>query len=317
MFANPSIAQQLADSLILSCLLSVQQHSSLRLSVSAPQESQMLDASGQHLLLDMMGGSFDSLNDEQFLRQATLNIVKETKMHLLGIQSHKLDPQGVSVVALLAESHISIHTWPEHGSALIDIFTCGVGINLQEHLDYVIDQYGGSLTASTYSIMPRGKAATLPQTEMEKQFQPAEIMTTHKYKRKVFEVQSPYQNVAVWDHHDMQEDDFEPNTMRSLFLDGVMQSNIFDEEKYHESLVHPAFIGSSVAPKRILIVGGGEGMWRLAGLGRWKTWMVRRSLRPFTGFLFSHCYCRRYIARVSQVGQRGECRHGGAGRCRD
>jgi S-adenosylmethionine decarboxylase proenzyme len=223
--------------------------------------SQLLAASGQHLLLDMVGGSFDKLNDEQYLRQATLNIVKETKMTLLGIQSHKLEPQGVSVVVLLAESHLSIHTWPEHGTALIDVFTCGSGFNLQDHLDYVVDQYGGSVSASTYSVMPRGQAAKIANTELEEQFQPAEIMTIHKYKRKVFEVQSPYQHIAIWDHHDTQEDDFVPNTMRSLFLDGVIQSNVMDEEKYHETLVHPAFTGSSLPPKRVLIVGGGEGMY--------------------------------------------------------
>jgi spermidine synthase len=41
----------------------------------------------------------------------------------------------------------------------------------------------------------------------------------------------------------------------------VIQSNVMDEEKYHESLVHPAFIGSALPPKRVLIVGGGEGMF--------------------------------------------------------
>jgi S-adenosylmethionine decarboxylase proenzyme len=240
-------------------LLTPQDRSSLRqvqVATVPPPDSQMTLASGQHLLLDMVGGSFDKLNDEKFLRQATLNIIKETKMTLLGIQSHKLEPQGVSVVALLAESHLSIHTWPEHGSALIDVFTCGAG-NLQDHLDYVVEQFGGSLSASTYSIMPRGQAAKY--VDMDKQFQPVEIMTIHKYKTKVFEAQSPYQHIAIWDHHDTQEDDFEPITLRSLFLDGVIQSNVMDEEKYHESLVHPAFIGSALPPKRVLIVGGGEG----------------------------------------------------------
>jgi S-adenosylmethionine decarboxylase proenzyme len=219
----------------------------------------MLPASGQHLLLDMVGGSFDKLNDEQYLRQATLNIVKETKMALVGIESHKLEPQGVSVVALIAESHLSIHTWPEHGSALIDVFTIGSAVNLQDHLDYIVEQYGGNVTASTYSIIPRGRPSKSVSVETEDQFLPAEIMTVHKYKRKVFEVKSPYQHIAIWDHHDVQEDDFEPNTMRSLYLDGVIQSNVDDEEKYHESLVHPAFIGSALPPKRVLIVGGGEG----------------------------------------------------------
>ena len=44
---------------------------------------------------------------------------------LLDVTSHKFDPQGVSAVALLAESHISIHTWPENGYAAVDVFTCG------------------------------------------------------------------------------------------------------------------------------------------------------------------------------------------------
>jgi S-adenosylmethionine decarboxylase proenzyme len=267
-------------------LLTPQDRSSLRqvqVATVPPPESQMTPASGQHLLLDMVvGGSFDKLNDEKFLRQATLNIIKETKMTLLGIQSHtKLEPHGaVSVVALLAESHLSIHTWPEHGTALIDVFTCGAG-TLQDHLGYAVEQFGGSLSASTYSIMPRGQAAK--SVEMDKQFQPVEIMTIHKYKTKVFEAQSPYQHIAIWDHHDMQEEDFEPITLRSLFLDGVIQSNLMDEEKYHESLVHPAFIGSALPPKRVLIVSGGEG----ASDDSVPTFSFNESIRPVAHPLLS------------------------------
>jgi spermidine synthase len=86
-------------------------------------------------------------------------------------------------------------------------------------------------------------------------------MALQKYKNKVYEVQSPYHHIAIWDHHDTQEDDFRPNTLRSVFIDRVLQSNVADEEKYHESLVHPAFVGSSVPPKRVLVVGGGGGTW--------------------------------------------------------
>ena len=84
-------------------------------------------------------------------------------------------------------------------------------------------------------------------------------MTDHKYKKEVVTVQSPYQNIAIYDHHDTMEDDFENRVTRSLFLDGVIQSNVEDEELYHESLVHPAFMASAEPPKRVLIVGGGEG----------------------------------------------------------
>ena len=219
----------------------------------------MTPASGQHLLLDLQGGNYDKLNDEEYLRTAVLNIVDKANMHLLGIQSAKLNPQGVSVVAMLAESHLSIHTWPEHGSALVDLFTCGEGVKLHDQLEFVTEQFTGNLTASTYSIMPRGTFVDRYHANKDHQFMPLEIMTVHKYKNKIVEVQSPYQHIAIYDHHDTQEDDFELQTMRSLYLDGVIQSNLFDEEKYHESLVHPAFTASADPPKRVLIVGGGEG----------------------------------------------------------
>lgn len=222
----------------------------------------MTPASGQHLLLDLQGGSFDRLNDENYLRSAVLSIIEKANMHLLGIQSAKLNPQGVSVVAMLAESHLSIHTWPEHGSALVDLFTCGEGTKLHTQLENVVEAFTGNLTASTYSIIPRGTFTDKFKALNDPQFQPAEIMTVHKYKNKIVEVQSPFQHIAIYDHHDTQEDDFEVNVIRSLYLDGVIQSNLFDEEKYHESLVHPAFIASPVPPKRVLIVGGGEGTWK-------------------------------------------------------
>lgn len=89
-------------------------------------------------------------------------------------------------------------------------------------------------------------------------FYPVELMSQHKFKYKVHDVQSPYQHIAIWDHQES-NDDYLNQTTRSLFLDGVIQSNVDDEEQYHESLVHPAFVASSTDPKRVLIVGGGEG----------------------------------------------------------
>ena len=50
---------------------------------------------------------------------------KQCNSTLLTLNSHKFEPQGVTCVAMLAESHISIHTWPEEGFAVCDVFTCG------------------------------------------------------------------------------------------------------------------------------------------------------------------------------------------------
>ena len=174
----------------------------------------------------MRGGSFGTLNDEEYLREVILRIIDKVQMTLLGIQSAKLNPQGVSVVAMLSESHLSIHTWPEHGTALIDLFTCGDGAKLHEHIDYIVQEFGGDVETSTYSLLPRGWFSEEEPADHDVQFMPVEIMTVHKYKKKIADVQSPFQRIAIYDHHDTGEDDFGNYQTRSMFLDGVIQSNV-------------------------------------------------------------------------------------------
>ncbi|MFM8543765.1 MAG: adenosylmethionine decarboxylase, partial [Vulcanococcus sp.] len=62
---------------------------------------------------------------EAFLRNAITSAAKRAGATLLNLITHRFDPQGVTGLALLAESHISIHTWPESGYAAVDVFTCG------------------------------------------------------------------------------------------------------------------------------------------------------------------------------------------------
>ena len=65
------------------------------------------------------------LDDEAFIRGVLVNAAEVSNSKLLSVSSHKFEPHGVTAVALLAESHISIHTWPEKGTAVCDVFTCG------------------------------------------------------------------------------------------------------------------------------------------------------------------------------------------------
>ena len=79
----------------------------------------------RHVLFNLLGCDRDKLNNKYFVEQAVTVAAKKSKSLFLGLQSHKFEPQGVTAVALLAESHISIHTWPELGFAVCDVFTCG------------------------------------------------------------------------------------------------------------------------------------------------------------------------------------------------
>ena len=84
-----------------------------------------MNALGKHLLLELKGCDKEVLNDIGFLREALLAAAGEARATVLGESFHQFEPQGVSGVVIIAESHLFIHTWPECGYAAIDIFTCG------------------------------------------------------------------------------------------------------------------------------------------------------------------------------------------------
>ena len=79
----------------------------------------------KHILFTLKGCPYDLLDDEAHIRSVLSYAASVSQSTLLDISSHKFYPHGVTAVALLAESHISIHTWPENGMAVCDVFTCG------------------------------------------------------------------------------------------------------------------------------------------------------------------------------------------------
>ena len=78
---------------------------------------------GTHLIIEVVDG--DGLDDQARIERAFRDCVDECGATLLHIHTHKFSPQGVSGVAVLAESHISVHTWPEIGYGAFDVFMCG------------------------------------------------------------------------------------------------------------------------------------------------------------------------------------------------
>jgi S-adenosylmethionine decarboxylase len=80
---------------------------------------------GKHYLLNLYGCPFTLLNDEHFLINLLENAASISGATVCQTVHKKFDPQGVTVLCLLSESHISIHTWPEEGKAAVDVYTCG------------------------------------------------------------------------------------------------------------------------------------------------------------------------------------------------
>ena len=91
-----------------------------------------------HFLLELYRCDYEKLNDESFLRCTLNRAAKLAKATVLNLISNKFEPQGVTAIALLAESHLSIHTWPEAKYSAVDIFTCGKNMNPDISCKYLI-----------------------------------------------------------------------------------------------------------------------------------------------------------------------------------
>jgi len=102
----------------------------------------------KHLLLELYRCDYEKLNDESFLRCTLNRAAKLAKATVLNLISNKFEPQGVTAIALLAESHLSIHTWPEAQYSAVDIFTCGKNMKPDISCKYLIH----SLMAEEHSL---------------------------------------------------------------------------------------------------------------------------------------------------------------------
>lgn len=82
---------------------------------------------GTHLVVDAWEASEDLLNDPEAIRRAMLEAISAGDATLIDMCVHQFSPHGVTATATLAESHIAIHTWPEHRYFAADLFFCGRG----------------------------------------------------------------------------------------------------------------------------------------------------------------------------------------------
>ena len=107
-----------------------------------------LNYKSKHLLLELYKCDYEKLNDESFFRCSLNRAAKFAKATILNLISNKFEPQGVTAIALLAESHISIHTWPESNYSAVDIFTCGSNMLPELASQYLIE----ALKAEEHSL---------------------------------------------------------------------------------------------------------------------------------------------------------------------
>lgn len=97
-----------------------------------------MHALGTHLLVELKDCNSKILNDVKKIEDILVTAAKEAKATIIESRFHKFSPFGISGVVVIAESHLTIHTWPEYGYAAVDIFTCGETLQPSVAASYIV-----------------------------------------------------------------------------------------------------------------------------------------------------------------------------------
>jgi S-adenosylmethionine decarboxylase len=93
---------------------------------------------GRHVAVDAWGVDFDRLNSAEWLQAQMVEAAEVCGATVLSVQAKQFEPQGATVLVLLSESHLSIHTYPERGFAALDCYTCGETVDPQLAIDFMV-----------------------------------------------------------------------------------------------------------------------------------------------------------------------------------
>ncbi|MDD3154881.1 MAG: adenosylmethionine decarboxylase [Victivallaceae bacterium] len=112
-------------------------------------------ALGRHLTVEFYDCDSAVLADDVAMERAFVHAAKASGAHVLFSYFHEFEPQGVSGVVIISESHFAVHAWPEHDYAAVDIFTCGESIDFDRAISELKDSLkSGSVMVSR--VMNRG-----------------------------------------------------------------------------------------------------------------------------------------------------------------
>jgi spermidine synthase len=205
--------------------------------------------SGRHVLAELRGVPAALLADDAALARALRTALDGGGASTLDVVTHRFEPQGTTVLALLAESHASVHAYPEAGAAFVDVFTCGEHADPERIVEILGREVGAVEVRAQVVVRGAGLAPdVVGQREVDEP-----LADGMRRRWRIDEV--------LWRGRTAWQDMIVARTAQgiSLFCDGERQSTAATQLTYHEALaVPPLLLADSV--ERVLVVGSSEGV---------------------------------------------------------
>ncbi len=102
-----------------------------------------MDYLGEHLVIDIHECDRRVISDKDKIIDVLKLAINHVKMRIVKIEIHEFQPYGLSGIFILAESHLTFHTWPEYGILTIDVFTCNISVDLKLILPILLNEFNG------------------------------------------------------------------------------------------------------------------------------------------------------------------------------
>ncbi|WP_405165690.1 adenosylmethionine decarboxylase [Nocardia sp. NBC_01499] len=201
------------------------------------------DFTGWHVLAEFGGVDATLCDDLERLESALRESLIAAGVTICDVVHKKFDPQGVTVLALLSESHASIHTYPESGDIFVDVFTCGsIGAGASKAVELLRDKL--SPKDVRMQVIRRGHGSQRIEEPVG-----AGLTRIWDLHEVIVDTNTPFQHMVI----------ARTEQGISLFSDDDRQSTEFSQVTYHEAMMVPAFALAEKLDK-VLIIGSGEGV---------------------------------------------------------
>ncbi len=204
---------------------------------------------GNQILAEFFDCSVNILNDSKALEKILAEGIDACHLGLVGMTSHSYDPIGVTSIAVIRESHVAIHTYPEARHASVDVFTCSRGSHKSMGLLHYLEE---KLMPATTRIVEvsRGNPLEVARTNwITDDNSSAGFDVRYRIDAELYSGSSRYQDIKVIENQDFG---------RMLFLDNDLQIAERDAHLYNEAMVNPLREKQN-ALSSVAILGGGDG----------------------------------------------------------
>ncbi len=203
---------------------------------------------GRQIVAEFIYCSKIILNDKKAIEQTLKLGIKESGLTLKNIIGHQFQPAGATVIAVISESHIAIHTYPEAGHASVDIFTCANGSKSMNKLLRFLKSNFKPKTSRVMEIH-RGNPLELKLKDWVTSFSGAGFEVRYHIKKELLSKRTRYQQMDIIENESFG---------RMMFLDKDLQIAEKDAHIYSENMVSP-IIKAKNSFKKVAILGGGDG----------------------------------------------------------